>query len=320
MHDPSSFPRPRAPHRRGRRTRQHLHLGSRHLETKNTVLQGTLLIPTNLRPSAPVALIVAGSGPTNRDGNSPAGVSANTYKLIAEGLAANGIASLRYDKLFSGQSRPKIASETDVRLENYVEDAAAWLKVLKGDPRFKSVYLIGHSEGSLVGMLAAQRVAVTGFVSLAGSGRNLADVILEQLKPQLTPEWFVESERVVGQLRAGRIVPASSIQLPPQVRDVLFRDSLQPFLISLFRYDPAVEIKKLMARVLIVQGSTDLQIGVQDAQLLGNAVNQRPVILDGVNHVFKTAPLEFQVNLATYSNPNLPLGAGLLEVLTGFMP
>jgi uncharacterized protein len=290
------------------------------LETKNAILQGTLLVPANLRPSAPVVLIVAGSGPTDRDGNSPAGVSANTYKLIADGLAANGIASLRYDKLFSGQSRPKITTETDVRLENYVEDAAAWLEVLKRDPRFKSVYVIGHSEGSLVGMLAAGRVAVTGFVSLAGSGRNLADVILEQLKPQLTPEWFAESQRVVSELRAGRVVLASSIQLPPQVRDALFRDSVQPFLISLFRYDPAVEIKKLTARVLIVQGSTDLQIGVRDAQLLGSAVNQSPVILEGVNHVFKTAPLDPRANLATYSNPNLPLGTGLLEALTGFMP
>jgi uncharacterized protein len=290
------------------------------LETKNAILQGTLLVPANLRPSAPVVLIVAGSGPTDRDGNSPAGVSAHTYKLIADGLAANGIASLRYDKLFSGQSRPKITTEADVRLENYVEDAAAWLEALKRDPRFKSVYVIGHSEGSLVGMLAAGRVAVTGFVSLAGSGRNLADVILEQLKPQLTPEWFAESQRVVDELRAGRVVPASSIQLPPQVRDALFRDSVQPFLISLFKYNPAVEIKKLTARVLIVQGSTDLQIGVQDAQLLGNAVNQSPVILEGVNHVFKTAPLDPRANLATYSNPNLPLGTGLLEALTGFMP
>jgi uncharacterized protein len=289
------------------------------LETRTGTLQGTLLIPVTLKPSAPVALIIAGSGPTDRDGNSPAGVSANTYRLIAEGLAEDGIASLRYDKLFSGSSTPKIKGEAELRFEDYVNDAVAWLEMLKKDSRFKSVYVLGHSEGSLVGLLAAQRVAVTGFVSLAGAGRNIADVLLEQLKPQLTPSLYAESQRVIDELRAGRTVSASGIALPPQLRDALFRDSVQPYLISWMKYDPAVEIKKLSTRVLVVQGSTDLQTKLADAQRLAEAISAKPTVLEGVNHVLKTAPLEQAANLATYVNPKAPLGAGVLETLVRFI-
>jgi uncharacterized protein len=289
------------------------------LETRTGTLQGTLLLPPTLKPSAPVALVIAGSGPTDRDGNSPAGVSANTYRLIAEGLADEGIATLRYDKLFSGSSTPKIKGEADLRFSDYVDDAVAWLEFLKQDSRFKSFYVLGHSEGSLVGMLAAQRSAVTGFVSLAGAGRNIADVLLEQLKPQLTPAMYTESERVITELRAGRTVNASSIQLAPQLRDALFRESVQPYLISWMKYDPAVEIKTLNTRVLVVQGSTDLQTKLVDAQRLADAVGAKPAILEGVNHVLKAAPLDQAANLGTYVNPKLPLGNGVLETLTNFI-
>ncbi len=289
------------------------------LETNSGILKGTLLVPAQPAANAPVALIVAGSGPTDRDGNSPAGVNANTYKLLAEGLAAQGIASLRYDKLFSGSSQPKIAREQDLSFETYVNDAAAWLNLLKKDSRFKSVFVIGHSEGSLVGMLAAEQTPVTGFISLAGPGRNIADVLLEQLKPQLTAPMYTETERVIGELRAGRTVVASSITLPAQVRGSLFRDSLQPYLISWMKFDPAVEIAKLKTNILVVQGSTDLQVKVLDAQLLSKAAGVRPVILDGVNHVLKAAPSEPQANLATYSNPNLPLEGHVVSTLTAFI-
>lgn len=289
------------------------------LETRTVTMPGTLLIPNTLAKNAPVALIIAGSGPTDRNGNSPAGVNANSYKLIAEGLAQAGIASLRYDKLGSGSSLPKITSEADLHFEDYVNDAVAWLEYLKKDQRFKSYYVIGHSEGSLIGILAAQHSQVSGLISLSGAGRNIADVLLEQLKPQLTPAMYTETERVIGALRAGQTVPASSINLPAQVRDSLFRDSVQPYLISWMKYDPTAEIKKLECRVQVLQGDTDLQVKPLDARLLADAAKVKPVILAGVNHVLKNAPLEANANFATYLDPNLPLGTGVLEALTGFI-
>jgi hypothetical protein len=288
------------------------------LETRTGTLPGTLLVPAQLAANAPVALIIAGSGPTDRDGNAP-GLSPNSYKWLAEGLAAKGIATLRYDKFGSGKSVPKITGEADLRFEDYAIDAAAWLERLKADPRFKSVYVIGHSEGSLVGILAAGRVPVTGFISLAGAGRNIADVLLEQLTPQLPAEMLTESTRVLNELRAGRTVSAASIKLPEQLRAQLFRDSVQPYLISWMRYDPAVELKKLTARVLVVQGSTDLQVSVKDAQALAGAVKAQPVVLEGVNHVLKTAPLERAANVATYTQPNLPIAQSVVDALASFV-
>jgi uncharacterized protein len=226
---------------------------------------------------------------------------------------------LRYDKFASGSSKLKITNEADLSFEDGANDAAAWLDALKKDSRFKSFYLIGHSEGSLVGILAAQKSPVDGFISLAGPGRNIADVLLEQLKPQVSADLFAETTRVITELRAGRKVAAASIKLPTQLRDSLFRDSVQPYLISWMRFDPAQEIKKLNAKVLIVQGNTDIQVKVADAERLAAGAGVKPVILEGVNHPFKNAPLEQSANLATYSQPNLPLGTGVLETLLKFL-
>jgi uncharacterized protein len=289
------------------------------LETRTGVLSGSLLVPLQLTRNAPVVLIVAGSGPTDRDGNSPAGVRASTYKFIAEGLAARGIASLRYDKLFSGSSLPKIISEQDLRFEDYASDAAAWLDYLEKDPRFKRVYVLGHSEGSLVGILAAQQKTVTGVISLAGAGRNIADILLDQLKPKLTPDLWPECQRIINELRAGRRVAAAEAQLPTEMRDALFRDSVQPYLISWMKYDPGQEIGKLKERVLVMHGGTDLQVPLVDAQRLAAAAGVKPVVLQGVNHVFKTAPLQAEANIATYNHPNLPLAPGVIKALTTFI-
>jgi uncharacterized protein len=289
------------------------------LETRTGVLSGSLLVPPQQTSNAPVVLIIAGSGPTDRDGNSPAGVQASTYKLIAEGLAARGIASLRYDKLFSGSSRPKIIGEQDLRFEDYASDAAAWLGYLEKDARFKRVYVLGHSEGSLVGILAAQQKTVTGLISLSGAGRNIADILLDQLHPKLTPDLWPECQRIINELRAGRRVAAAEAQLPAEVRDALFRDSVQPYLISWMKYDPSQEISKLKAKVLVMHGSADLQVPLLDAQRLAAGAGVKPVVLQEANHVFKTAPPQAEANIATYGDPNLPLAPGVIEALTTFI-
>src|SRR5690606_11236335 len=126
--------------------------------------------PAGGAPS-PVVLIIAGSGPTDRDGNSPLLPGQNnSLRLLAEGLAQRGIATLRYDKRGIAESANAELREADLRFNTYVDDAAALLSRLHDDARFSRVSVVGHSEGALIAVMAAQKAAVDAIVSIAGAG------------------------------------------------------------------------------------------------------------------------------------------------------
>jgi len=175
--------------------------------------------------------------------------------------------------------------------------------------------VLGHSEGSLVGMVAAQRLGTDAFVSVAGAGRPVQEIILEQFKSQLTPELLKTTEYILGQLTAGKTVASVPAQL-----NVLARPSVQPYLISWFRYDPSKEISKLRMPVLIVQGTTDVQISLADAKRLveGNP-GARLLLIDGMNHVLKTVPNERDKQVSSYSDPTLPVNAELVSAIGKFV-
>jgi fermentation-respiration switch protein FrsA (DUF1100 family) len=285
------------------------------LKTPTGDIQGSLLLPANVPAKCPVVLIIAGSGPTDRDGNNPGIPGANNcYRLLAQGLAQSGIASLRYDKRGIGASKAALKSEADVRFEDYIGDAVGWVNWLRADPRFGKITVLGHSEGSLIGMVAANQAHADGFISVAGAGRPAADILREQLAksaPQLMPE----AESIIKALESGQTVAKVSPDLQQ-----LFHASVQPDLISWFKYNPATEIARLKMPVLIVQGSTDIQVEIKDAELLHQAKpDAQYKIIDGMNHVMKTAPAERAANLAAYSDPNLPLAPGLMDCLVGFV-
>ena len=231
------------------------------LETPTGTLFGTLELPEGAAPY-PVALLIAGSGPTDRNGNSAllAGHN-NSLKMLAEALAARGIASLRYDKRGIGDSAKAATDESALRFETYIADAVLWAKQLQGDARFSRLTIIGHSEGALIGAVAAREVGARAFVSLAGVGRPAPDVLLGQLRASLPPDLMQRAEEIIRDLRAG-----TTVETVPAELQVLFRPSVQPYLISWFRYDPATEIKKLEMPVLIAQGTTDIQVSVEDAK------------------------------------------------------
>ena len=283
------------------------------LETPTGALHGTLLVP-DASGTFPVALILAGSGPTDRNGNNPAGINSNYLTMIADSLAQHGIASLRYDKRGVAASRAAAIDESQLRFDHYVEEAVAWIAQLRQDERFIQLAVLGHSEGALIGMLAAQQATPTAYVSLAGAAQPVDSLILEQLRTQ--PEAIrQEAQTILAELRQGRTVATVSAGL-----HVLFRPSVQPYLISWIQYHPSEVMAKLSLPVLIVQGTTDLQVPEAEAQRLAAAQPAAElVIINGMNHVLKEAPADPTANIATYGNPTLPLAEGLMASVVTFL-
>ena len=235
------------------------------LDTGQGVLHGSLLLPQQDTPP-PVVLIIAGSGPTDRDGNNPAGGRVDNLKRLALLLANANIASVRYDKRGVAASQPATPDERDLSVERYVADVVAWGHKLKADPRFGPLILIGHSEGALIASLAAEQAGASAVISLAGSGRPMAEVVREQLAERLPPAQLARGSALLDRLEAGQ----TSLDVPAPLRQV-FRPSVQPYLITLFRQDPAAAFARLSMPALIVQGRNDVQVDVADAQKLKDA-------------------------------------------------
>jgi pimeloyl-ACP methyl ester carboxylesterase len=290
------------------------------LKTPTGDIAGSLVV----RPGTarhPVVLIIAGSGPTDRDGNSPVPVApgkpfrTDSYKLLAEALAANGIASVRYDKRGIGASAKAMAGmkEADYRFDMGVDDAAAWIRMLRTDPRFSKVVVVGHSEGSLVGMIAAQRAQADGFVSLEGAGRPAADILREQLTASGAPPAMFES--ILDSLVAGKTVANT----PPALA-TLFRPSVQPYMISWFKYDPAAELRKLPYATLVIQGTDDVQVSAKDATLLAAAPGAKLVTIDGMTHVLKAGSADKAVQATTvYSDPGIPVAPEVVSEIVAYV-
>jgi pimeloyl-ACP methyl ester carboxylesterase len=279
------------------------------------VLEGSLLCPTT-RPPWRMVLMIAGSGPTDRNGNS-AGLPGpnNSLQMLATALASRGIASLRYDKRGIGASKAAMTSEADLRIDMLADDAAGWARLLHDDPRFSSVTILGHSEGSLLGMLAAQRAGADAFVSIAGVGRPAPQVLHEQLASRAPASLVAESDSIMARLARGETVDS----VPPTLA-ALFRPSVQPYLISWFRYDPSAELGKLKIPVLIAQGTTDIQVSVQDARLLAAAHPEaRLVIVDGMNHVLKLVPAEMAAQVKSYSDSTIAVAPALVNAIAEFV-
>lgn len=290
------------------------------LDTPTGKIIGSLQLPTaQLRTAAgrvPLAIIVAGSGPTDRNGNSSMLPGPNnSLKQLAQALADAGIASVRYDKRGIAASAAAGPVESALRFDNYVNDASGWVQKMKQDERFSSVAIIGHSEGSLIAMLAARQARADAYVSIAGPAQGAADVLRKQLRPKLNGAAAAENERVLLALEHGILagdVPAGFA--------ALYRPSIQPYLISWFRYVPAVELAKLDIPVLIVQGSTDLQITVADAEALKKAKPSATLaIVRGMNHVLKLVDGDLQEQIGSYSNAALPLAPELVKSVTQFL-
>ncbi len=284
------------------------------LDTGQGVLHGSLLLPQQATPP-PVVLIIAGSGPTDRDGNNPASGRLDNLKRLALLLAGEHIASVRFDKRGVAASQPATPDERDLSVERYVADAVAWGRKLKADPRFGPLILLGHSEGALIATLAAEQAGASAVITVAGSGRPVADVLREQLAQRLPPAELARGNTVIDRLQAGQ----TTLDIPAPLRDV-FRPSVQPYLISLLRQDPAAAFARLQMPALIIQGRNDVQVEVADAERLKAAKpDAQLALIDGMNHMLRISPRDMSQQRDSYRNPGLPLAHELGARIVAFI-
>lgn len=279
------------------------------------VISGTLTMAKNAKGKVPLVIIIAGSGPTDRNGNNPYAISANSYSKLASALAENGVASYRYDKRLLGASSHFNASERDLVFNDFVDDAVIITNFFKEKPNFSEVVLIGHSEGSNIGLVAAQQALPDKFISLCGPGANFADILRTQLIAQ--PDLAELAAPIISSLEKEQEVPGR--QVPEKLKS-LFDPTVQPFVISAFKIDPLEEIKKLAMPILVIGGTTDLQVPISHAEKLqASNPKARLLLIRNMNHVLKTAPKDQQGNLATYQNPNLPVSDDLVIGILNFI-
>ncbi|OZY58115.1 alpha/beta hydrolase [Pseudomonas lundensis] len=285
------------------------------LNTPTGTLYGSLVLPKSDKP-VPVVLIIAGSGPTDRNGNNTQGGRNDSLKKLAWHLAQNNIASVRFDKRGIAESRPAAPDERTLNLDQYVTDAVAWGNKLKADPRFADVFILGHSEGALIASLAAPGMDAAGVISIAGTARPVGQVLREQLqRNNMPPALLQRSFELIHALESGR-----TDDNVPEALHVIFRPSVQPYLISLLRYDPAKAFAALKMPALIIQGTHDIQVDVNDARLLKAAKPDADLaLIDGMNHVMRIVPMDIKRQVQSYNDPNQRLSSELGDKIVRFV-
>ncbi len=278
----------------------------------NSLIDGTLLQPTKTKKT-PLVILIQGSGPTDRDGNQN-NLKNNSLRFLAEGLYKNNIASFRYDKRLVKQILEGNFKESDANLNDFISDAKIVIQHFKNDIRFSEIIILGHSQGSLVGMIAAQQNEVSKFISVAGAGHEIDDVVIDQLQKQAPS--LVENARLsFDDLRVNGVAKNYSAALTS-----IFRPSIQSFMYSWMQYNPQTEIIKLNIPILIINGDNDFQVPVSEADKLKEVKpSAELVIISNMNHIFKEIKGSLIENQQSYNKEDLPVMKELIETITKFI-
>lgn len=281
------------------------------IPAEKTILNGTLLTP-NLDTKTPLIVLIPGSGPTDRNGNSIASQN-NSLKYLAEGLADTNIATYRFDKSVLSYTKEDKDKLDSLKFDDFINEAKSVINHFKNENTFSKIIVAGHSQGSLVGMIASEN-NIDGFISIAGAGRPIDEVLTEQIQNQ-APFLVDETKRVLSELKKGNTVE----DFNPFLASV-FNKSVQPFMISWLKYNPQTEIKKLTIPTLVINGSKDIQVKVEDAKLLHDANSTSTLnIIENMNHLFKEIKGDSAENIASYNQPELPVMTEIIESISTFV-
>lgn len=278
----------------------------------NPLINGSLYSPLKQNKKTNLVILIAGSGPTDRDGNQK-GLTNNSLKYLSEGLVKNDIAIFSYDKRIISQVKIGNVNEATLTFDDFITDATAVLMFFKNQKKYNKIIIAGHSEGSLIGMIAAKDKA-DGFISLAGAGRTIDAVLIEQIAKQ-APFLKEETQKNLDILRSGK-----TFELKNPMLASIFRESIQPYMISWIKYNPQMELAKLQMPILIINGTKDIQVSVQEAELLKKAKPEaKLVLIENMNHVFKEIKGDDTENMKSYTNPDLPIVPTLTNTITAFV-
>lgn len=281
------------------------------IPSKSIHLNGTLLNPTS-KGKKPLIILIPGSGPTDRNGNNAA-MTNNSLKYLAEELAESQIASYRFDKSVLSYTKNDKANIDSISFNTFIDEAKTVIQYFKSTKKYSKIIIAGHSQGSLVGMIASEN-KVDAFISLAGAGRSIDEILIEQIGKQ-APFLVADTEKVLNELKKGNTVE----EFNPLLISI-FNKSVQPFLISWIKYNPQEEIKKLTIPILIINGSKDIQVSNLDAELLHKSnPNSQLKIIAEMNHIFKEIKGDTTENMSSYNNPDLPIKQELLTIITTFV-
>ena len=280
-------------------------------------LAGTLI---DRDAAAPLLVILPGSGPTDRNGDNRLAVAGSPYRQLALALAERGVSTVRVDKRGMFGSHAAVANPNAVTIADYAADAHAWADAMRKRTGRACVWILGHSEGGLVALQAAQvSRGICGIVLVSAAGRPLGTVMREQLRASPAPAPILSAAiAMIDALEAGRPVDPATLPAP---LPAMFPEGVQKYLIDALRYDPAKLAARLNLPILIAQGDRDIQVSVADAQSLAKAAPAATLaIIPGMTHVLRTAPDKTRgASAATYADASLPVAPTLADAIAGFV-
>lgn len=259
-----------------------------------------------------LAIIIPGSGPTNRNGNSHIGLKGDSYKMLATALVNSGVNTFTYDKRVIALLKSNKVNEKEMNFEQNIEDVNSIINYFKD--KYPEIILIGHSEGALVAnIVAIENSSVTSFISLQGAGKPADQILFDQITKQ-APFFSKQINEIHDKLKKGEIVQ----NIPPML-NTIYRSDVQPYLISWMKYDPAVEIKKVKQPILIIDGTKDLQVDTEQANLLAKAAPKaKKVTIANMNHVLKKIDKD-EDNLKSYQDSSFELHPELITTIVNFI-
>lgn len=273
-------------------------------------LSGTLKLPSENKAQT-LVIFIHGSGPIDRNGNAPKSpMKPNYIQQLGDTLQTRGIAFFSFDKRTANPKNIPYLATT--RFQDFGADVALLINYFKQDGRFKKLFLIGHSQGSLIA-IQQKSPFITGIISLAGGGTSVDNVLIRQLEAQNPAFGPIVKAHITELMETDTILKVNPFLTG------LFGAGQQQFLKSWIQVDPIIEIKNQTKPILILQGDEDLQVSSADAKALASAnKNSELVLIPKMNHVLKTVE-NARENQQSYYDFNFPLSAKLITKILTFI-